>query len=367
MTVTDLDVMRAHPDLPALGVLLDPGVLREVTVELGCGPLRLERLRLKPGASVTAMLRPEEGSGPWVLARGFAPEPWATKRQKDLMAAARAGVPGWELAAPRLVLVQAAADRRLRELAALRPDTGGEVRVKGFQAPVTVRTLSHNPVRRWVGLAVAGETWHVLRLHRDRPADRLPWVPGRTWAPGDPLPPLLACADSLVPTAAGPVSEGDPADAMHAGLNAPLAEMDVRDALDAAVAGMRMIHGPWADRAAAVATASADRLGGVPRVPAHGDLTPDQVVLGPDGTTVLDWDRAGRWPVGWDAATWTAGLIVAGWHPGDGLCAVEGVPVAPAVLAAAAILRGPEPFRRRHAAWAERTEALLAHAERALA
>lgn len=330
MSITDVDVMRAHPDLPALEVLLDPDRLADVAPGL-----RLERLRLKPGASVTAILRP--ATGPWVLARGFAPEPWATKAGKDVHAAAKRGLPHWELPAERLVLAAAASDRCLRRLARLQPDTGRPVPRFGV-----VRTLSHNPARRWVGLAESHGTRRVLRVHSDRRTEKLPWVPGRTWQPGDPLP------------APRPVGAG--ADQVP----------DLVAALAAAVAGLRQLHQPWAGRAAAVVAASADRLGTVPRVPQHGDLTPDQVIVHGDATTVVDWDRAGRWPAGWDAATWTAGLIVAGWYAPGG-SAVAHVRVDPAVLAAAAVLRAPEPFRRRHPHWAERTEALLDHAEGVLA
>ncbi|WP_432560588.1 hypothetical protein [Granulicoccus sp. GXG6511] len=341
MSVTDAAVIKAHSDLPALRVLLDPERLAEATADLGCGNLRLDRLRLKPRASVTAMLRPVSGSGQWVLARGFTAEPWATKRGKDLLAAEEAGLPAWELPAARLVLASAASDRRLRGLAALRPDIGSPVPTADH---VVVRTLSHNPARRWVGLAESEVERRVLRLHSHRRAESLPWAPGRRWQPGDVLPaPLMHVLDgrnSFTP-------------------NLPRL-------LAGAVTGLRMLHGPWADRAAACVSASADRLGAVSRVPAHGDLTPDQVVVDGDCATVLDWDCAGNWPEGWDAATWTAGLIVAGWHPGDGTCAVEGVKVPPAVLVAAAILRGPEPFRRRHPDWPERIEALLAHAEQAV-
>ncbi|HHV21508.1 MAG TPA: hypothetical protein GXZ30_08245 [Propionibacterium sp.] len=405
LTLTDAAVMSAHPDLPALTVLLDPERLRAETAGLDSGPLRLDRLRLKPGASVTAMLRPEGGVGSWVLARGFALEPWKTKRHKDLRAAADAGLPGRELVEARLVLIPAAADRQLRRLAPLRPDTGCCVpaprRVAAMAASVSdtlsdpadqdwrlvgnggafspaterdtetgrqscpvgqvrVRTLSHNPSRRWVGVADTGRSKHVLRLHHDRRVEVLPWVPGRMWRPGDALPDELVtgwAASGALPHGAQP---GLPFGRL------PLVGTQLPAMLRAASTGLHMLHEPWGDRADAVVRAIVDRLSRVPSAPAHGDLTPDQVVVDGDRLTVLDWDRAGLWPVGWDVASWTAGLVVAGWCAGDGSAAVTGR-VNPVVLAAAAILRGPEPFRRRHPAWAERTAALLTHAERALA
>lgn len=344
-TVSDADIAAAHPDLPGLGVLLDP----DRAAALVGGGHRLDRLRIKPGASVTGILRPTTGAGAWWLVRALAPEPWATKRGKDLAAAERAGLPGREYAEHRLLVVPGAADRRLRGLAALRPDRGEtdfvwrRQRLRG-----TVRTLSHNPARRWVGIADVDGERTVLRLHQGRVRQSLPWVDGRTWRPGDPLPGLVTGTGVPdVPAGSVPV--------------------DLPAALAAAVTGVGALHRPWRDRAAAVVAALGDRLARIDRRPAHGDLTPDQVVVGPGGASVLDWDRLGLWPVGWDCATWTVGLILAGWHRADGSvadgCARE---VDPSVLAAAAVLRLPEPFRRRYAAWADHTEALLGCAERAL-
>ena len=72
-------------------------------------------------------------------------------------------------------------------------------------------------------------------------------------------------------------------------------------------------------RAGAVAARLADAAGGgglEPRVPVHGDLSPDQVVMAPDGGVVLlDLDRAAWGPRGWDAACWSASLL-AGPAPG---------------------------------------------------
>ncbi|MDO5682772.1 MAG: hypothetical protein Q4G46_08090 [Propionibacteriaceae bacterium] len=376
----DADVIAAHPELPGLAILLDPLELARVSGERWGEPLRLERLRLKPGASVSALLRPVSGEGPRALARGFAQDPWETKRHKDLRSAADSGLPGWEIPEGQLVLVPAAADRKLKGLAALRPDTGVEVRVAGRQ--VTVYTLSHNPGRRFVGLidplnrqnlhlngsptgiapsqatpsghgmqelaADTGMDRLVLRLHSDRRREILPWTPGRPWQPGDPA----------------PATPATPAESNG------LPFMNLPDMLAAAVAGLQMLSPVWGERAAAIVTEISGRLGAVDRVPAHGDFSHDQVVVddsepGTTRLTILDWDRMGLWPSGWDAATWTAGLLVTGWHPGDGSCALD-EPVAPEVLAAAAVLRGPEPFRRRHPTWADCTDLLLAHAERAL-
>lgn len=363
--IDDAAVAAAHPDLPGLALLLDPLRLEKTLHALGEEPHHLDRLRIKPGASVTAVLRPAAGRGPWLLARVLADDPWRTKRHKDLTVAARLGLPGHELPDQRLILTVAAGDRRLSGLARLHPDSGPTqirwpvprsawppgVDARGRTVHADVTTLSHNPARRWVGVVDLGTKRRVLRLHHALPAQDLPWQPGRPWVPGDPLPDLL---------------RGQAGDDRAARRRVePLARVE------AAVRGLRMLHEPWGRRAAHVADRIRGPLGAVQRARAHGDLTPDQVVVDGDRVGVLDWDQSGLWPLGWDVATWTAGLIVAGWSPADEtftepVTSSAGRSVDPAVLAAALILRGPEPFRRRHPQWADVTERLLAHAEQQL-
>lgn len=341
---TDAGIARAHDDLPALGVLLDPDRLATLTQDLGLGTYSLDRLRLKPHASVTAVLRPVGGTGPRLLVRGFAPEPWATKRRKDLDRAARFGLAAHDITAERMVVVAAAADRSLPELARLHPDSGpGTYRRRGAGGTAFrgwFRTLSHNPARRWVGCGEAEDGSRVVvRLHADRPSELLPWQPGRPWQPGDPTPRL----DRIVRRDGRSVR--------------------IEQRVAAAVRGLGMLSADWGHRAATLADRIRTPLARTPLAPAHGDLTPDQVVVDAGRLHVLDWDEAGDWPLGWDAATWAAGLVLEGWPAGQ--VAMPAVP-APEVRAAAAIMRGPEPFRRRHSHWAERTDALLAHAEEAL-
>jgi aminoglycoside phosphotransferase (APT) family kinase protein len=91
------------------------------------------------------------------------------------------------------------------------------------------------------------------------------------------------------------------------------------------------------------------------RVVLHGDLSPDQVLVRDDGTAVLlDLDRIALGPSGWDGAQWTAAQLATGE---DRLPAP--VPAPPALLAAACLLRAPEPFRRLRPGWAELTSNLL--------
>lgn len=346
--ITDADVARLHPELPALALVLDAPRLAAELERHGLSGYRLDRLRIKPGASMSAMLRPATGAGPWILARGFAPEPWDAKRDKEEKAAHKAKVSAWECPDNRLMLITAAADRSIPGLARLRPDTGRAKitwPVDGTRLRATVRTLSHNPSRRWVGLATTDDERWVLRLHHNRPAQVLPWQTGRMWRPGDPWPDILTSSEA------------------RARLAGFTQRIDLCARVDAAVLGLRMLHEPWGDRAATLARCLHQPLGRMVHAPAHGDLTFDQVVVDDGRASILDWDEAGLWPVGWDAATWVAGLIVAGW---DEAGIVEPYAIHPAVAAAAAILRGPEPFRRRWPDWVARTEALLDHAERRL-
>ena len=82
------------------------------------------------------------------------------------------------------------------------------------------------------------------------------------------------------------------------------------------------------------------------------------MLIRPDGTAaLLDLDRAALGPSAWDGAQWTAAQLA-----GDITPLPAPVPVPPALLAAACLLRAPEPFRRLRPGWAARTTALLATA-----
>ncbi|MDO5500142.1 MAG: hypothetical protein Q4F67_10745, partial [Propionibacteriaceae bacterium] len=175
--IDDAAVAARHPDLPGLGLLLDPPRLEDRLGALGVEPHLLDRLRIKPGASVTAVLRPTAGRGPWLLARVLADQPWRTKRHKDLAVATGLGLPACELPDQRMIFTTAAADRWLRGLAGLHPDSGPSqirwpvrrssrpqgVEHRGRIVHADVATLSHNPGRRWVGVADLGTERRVLR------------------------------------------------------------------------------------------------------------------------------------------------------------------------------------------------------------
>lgn len=374
MTPYDREVTRLHPDLPGLATLLSPSLIAQVTA--GWGRYGLERLRLKPGASVTAMLRPLDpltgpdgdlsgtdggagearwGTGPRLLVRAFGSRSW-DKSGKDTSPARRRGDHYVADPAQRLVVVPGADDRHIPGLRACEPDTG--IAVELAERPGVlgrVDTLSHNPARRFVGLwrEVGGAAAPaVLRLHRGGRRQVLDYVEGRPWRVGDPLPNLCEQllrrqTDSTQP------AERDQAAGRRRG-----ATVDVTAALRAAATGLTAI-GVAEDAVRRLAERVAAEL--PPHVaPAHGDLSPDQVVITGEGPVVLDWDRLGQWPVGWDAASWqvTTGAEIP--SSADALAPDAHNSVHPAVLAAAAFVRAPEPFRRREPRWWERTEQLLA-------
>lgn len=181
----DASVRVAHADLPGLTWLLDTPPRGYV----------VDRLRLKPGASVTAGLRPEVSGAPWLLVQAYAPEPWADKRAKVSKSARRTGHDVTVHADERVLVVGAASDRRLPMLAGLRPDTGEPVRVGHVLGTAT--TLSYNPNRRWVGrIDTPGGERILARMHAAghagagglddttaSPVSLHPWLPGSPWVP----------------------------------------------------------------------------------------------------------------------------------------------------------------------------------------
>lgn len=452
MTPDDRALAERYPELPSLAVLLDPEALEQVSAAWGRG-YAIERLRLKPGASVTAVLRPpaHDGAGPslpWLLARGLAPQLWATKRNKDVRAAEKSwrslvkaaeantgscagehaitGPRGPAVVADdehRVLVTPAIGDRQLEGLRRLLPDTGIPVRLErlagdgpfaampdevgDLRRRGTVRTLSHNPARRFVGhwSPERGDgPGYNVRLHAGRRREITPFVPGRPWRLGDDVPAIEEMAAERARVAAES--------------GRPWGRPDIAGALRAAAAGIAAIDvagRDWAARGARLASELTARLAHVGVAAAHGDLSGDQLVItsgaregcsatpsfcvpwdwrhrvtcrtgGSHGTpnqsrksplgteadvAVLDWDRAGLWPTGWDAATWavTSALTAAT----DGTGATDGpaqgtsaVEPCGDVLAAVALLRAPEPFRRRYAGWAGLTEELVTLAERSV-
>ncbi|WP_432512072.1 hypothetical protein [Kineococcus sp. SYSU DK001] len=343
----DTLLVRGEPDLPGLATILDPGRLRAWT---GLPRARVDRLRHKPSTSLRAALDPGDG-GPWWLLTAHSPSSWR-KAGKDLRAAVGAPVRvGEDL---RLVLVPAACDRALPAVRSL---------------AARARTVAHNPARRAVLHGADGAT--VTKVHADpdtvgrslragRALDAVgvrvppgradgphvvhaPWLPGRAATADD-----TAAVTGLV----GRWAHADPTGLPELG------PADLRGAVRRAAAGTPALDAGFGDllrrtvsRWCAVA---ADDPALAPAVFAHGDLSPDQLLHHDGGWAVLDVDRACRAPRGWDLACWDAALTATGARPAE---------AAPAVLvAAAALLRAPEPFRRRRPGWAAATRALVQRA-----
>ncbi|WP_432546766.1 hypothetical protein [Kineococcus sp. SYSU DK004] len=392
--VDAVDAPALDPVLPALALALDDARLRGWAARRGVAlpaGARVDRLRWKPGTSVRAAVDPGDG-GPWWLLLGYGPGDGG-KAGKDLRAAA--GRPRAVDPAARAVLVPAAADRGLPAL-------------RRHADLAAARVLAHNPARRAVLAAGAGEDGGlVVKVHADT----------ATAARSVRAAALAARAGVAVPTARlrdAHVAEqellaGAALDAVGDGGGHPVAEEVAGEVAEllrgwwaadpAALPGLPVLApaalaasvraaltGPLAlpagDRARARDLAgrwqrAADRHPGVlvPRAPAHGDLSADQVLRGPDGRLVLlDLDRAAVAPTGWDAAVWRAAATAAapagapGGDPGGDLAGalLPGAAPHPLLVAAAAALRLPEPFRRRRPDHAARAGALLALAGRAL-
>lgn len=134
-----------------------------------------------------------------------------------------------------------------------------------------------------------------------------------------------------------------------------------------------------ADRAIAVARATAATLTAAPGPDAliHGDLSPDQVLIGEDGQLrLIDLDRTGRGPIGADLGTWIAACENLDHPDGpaladaflDGYRSAGGtIPQAlQAWIARAHLAAALEPLRRWRPDWPALVAARLDRAARAL-
>lgn len=342
-------IVTGQPRLPGLAVVLTPKLLAECVKPLvGDQPYAISRLRLKTDTSLAASVRPVAGPGRWLLLRAYAPGHPGAKADKDTLWAGRHHLPVVEYPQHRMVLTVAAADRHLNLIRALRPQLR---RSPGHPADLGgVATLSYNPFRRWVGAErdELGRPRWILRLETgSRRPLRTPWIPGRQWEDSDD-PELLLRALRCGIT--HHLEQHGPSTPRH----------DLPHAMERAAHWFLSLHPPWGERLVRLLPGLVDRVANIPLAPAHGDLSADQVVVGTDGQVhVLDWDRFGRWPQGWDVASWRAAAIA------NGNVAVAPLgPCQPVVAAAAALLRSPEPFRRQYPQWPQRTEELVRAAER---
>ncbi|GLY16975.1 hypothetical protein Kisp01_39900 [Kineosporia sp. NBRC 101677] len=304
--MSELDLALRDPELPELALLLDDTALSAwLDSAVGASAVRRKYLRYKPG---TAMVVTVSAGNEELVVWHWA-EPGRPKLEK-LCRKAPEGSILYVDHAHRLVLSMPAADRHLPGLRALEsgwlPDW-----VVLKPGPVTLKALSYKPRRRWVGsVACAGEPMALLRVY---PPPELPRfvAAARTLAgTGAPVPVLRGVDEALgvagfewVPGAplSLPASVGE-----YRALGEALAELhgsgtgvgglsvgqrieDLRETLRLASWLMPSLAG----RLDAVGRVSVRSLAGRKgSATLHGDLSADQIVLGPDGSlNLIDLDR----------------------------------------------------------------------------
>lgn len=341
-------------DLPALATLLDPATLAD---RVGA-PVRLRRLRYKPATSVHAAVTVGDR---WCLFAGYGPG-GAPKLAKARAAARRRGHP--VLLADdrdRWLVVPAPADRALprRALAALGP--GGT-------------TIAYNPLRRLVVDGTAPDGPWVAKVYGAGPRPPDARLTAALVAAGVPTPPALPSHHPEVRRAvrwpgrpADPAADADEVAAAVAALagarpDVPLPRWDGDDLLGrvgAALALVATVVPEEAPTAAAVDRALRRRAGvlaGLATVVVHGDLSPDQVVVGGRGAGLVDLDGCSRGCEGWDGATWLASQVAT---DGTDPVPLPGPEPEPTLQAAALALRAPEPFARQRPDWVAATRRML--------
>ena len=413
LTREPLTLLRDHARLPGAEHLLDPVRLSAL---LG-REVRLERVRIKPGASVLVSFRTLDTD----TAAAAAPAGAAPGAEVDVV--------GWAV----LVLSRDKRDNALRRAArhgaevrehplpsALPSTTGGYLLSGGLdsdprlgseaarvlrreESATPVRVLSYNPARHAV-LLLPGtgevvrvavrpldpvlqvvERWRELglptleqRLWRERSGVLV----SRQWGDGD-LAALAAHPRSM--TAAAHL--GGVIARLHA------ADVTGRDLPEARLGALvpqasEAVSDLLPHRAAQIQRLSA-RLHGVldgdaPAVLIHGDLSPDQVLVSADQTAVpgegclplrvVDLDRSGLGPAQADLGSWIASCLLAGVEEQaaaflEGYARRRALPCADELAAwtARALLAAAlDPMRRYREDWLPAVEQRLALAEAVL-
>lgn len=349
---------RLDPDLPAADRLTDRARLGTLLDALPWldgpdGVRAAVRLRWKPGTSLRVGAVVPTAAGPAAVLLVAAADGAHGKLDKVAARAALLGLPAHRR--DGVIAVPAAADLQLREL-------------------VPAGTpLSYNPARRWVGRTADGVTKvhatalpaAVVELLVELPAAlaahltparvdrggrrvRLDWVPGRSPESGD----LDAVAAALEILHGSPVPHRLPVVDAHTAVRAANA------AARSLVAARPAEHG----RIVRLLTTLGEHAHRWPEPSAlvHGDFSPDQVVIRDGHAFLLDLDRAGHGPPGWDWAQWTVAQLAHG-----PVTLPPPAPVDPLLALTAALVRAPEPFRRLRPDWPDRVDAVLSHAEAA--
>ncbi len=398
MRSADVALLARDPGLPGLALLLDDDAL---AARLGA-PVRRRYLRYKPGTSCVLGL---DVDGRRCFAVAYA-EQAAAKLAKSAASAPRSSVLVVDEGL-RVLVARPSADRDLPALARLArdPRRALERALRGHDLTgAQVRVLSHKPQRRWVGrLELPTGAPVVLRAHRPEDAQatlgalrvldgaraRTPRLLGSdprlglvavSWLPGTGLHELLAAGAA---TSTQLRATGAALAELHAGaldglaLRTPASDAEAVRRAAGAVADLLPA---LADQAAALAARIERLLPAVTLRPvaAHGDLSADQVVVGPDGCTgLIDLDAACAAEAELDLGSAAASLRVS---------AVGGAPIRPAAAldevvdgyggpvddhrlqvhtAAALLRRVVEPFRTCRADWDDAAAQLLALADAA--
>lgn len=322
----DQALVARDPRLPDLRLLLDASACASLLGDRLGEPVVVtpRYLRYKPGTScvLSADLKTAAGHGSLLIATYT--QHGAPKLAKSVDRAPEGSV---LIADPGrgLLVTKATADRDLPGIAALHDRRGhGLVRhLLGTDGPadeLAVRTIRHNPQRRWVGLLGPGDRPRaVLRVYRPRRmtgplaavqalarsglgtprllgrhkrlgVSAIEFLPGRTLSTQVALDEVQ---DSSAYHSAG-VSLARLHGCGDLGLR-PIAEAAESGAVRKSAAQLARLMPETAAMVHDLADRVTGRLQGLPelRQPVHGDFSADQVVIGADGRTALiDLDSA---------------------------------------------------------------------------
>lgn len=401
MTRADLTrIVDADPAIQALAAVLDPARRFDA---LGSGST-ISRIRYKPGSSIIAALHIETPTGErrtgWMAAYSD-----STKLSKTLTRAARAGFDAHTIDwLPGVIVGETAADRQLA-----RPL--GRLRAAAPELFTEARLLRHNPHRRVVYRSVLAGLPVALKVSAAEPGShetgsitfRQQALDGLDRAGVPVLRPTglagLAACDGLetVPWwGEGDLStRPDPAAAHSAGRDLARlhgVDIDVNTDTDtdtdadprpigglagapvqAAIRSIRTILPGESGRAVSIGARlrhAADPTDGR-LVLVHGDFSPDQVLVAPGQTRLIDFDRATLDHPERDLGSFLASAALQG-HPELGPALLDGyLSVAGSInerrlhsyTAAAFLQRSVEPFRSQSSDWAAQTVTALDLAE----
>jgi aminoglycoside phosphotransferase (APT) family kinase protein len=402
LSPADLAIVERDPALPCLALVLDAEAL---AARLGVDRLRSSYLRYKPGTSCVAGFLDGWRSGP------FAAIAYDRARLEQVGQRAewnKGPFPAEFLADVAVALVPLALDRGLkaarrlsepeqrakllgRLLGKKRTENGPDLTVLRYK-PSRRLVLRADEAGRPIGLikayaqsefasALMGATAAaalggapLLGVDLDRHALAIGWIEGRS-----------LCAS----TGERPASEdlqltgGRLAELHRRSFRVPSRELAKQDAKDLrnGLAALQALHPGLAQRAGSLVNSAVEALQNdnvLPRL-IHGDFSADQVILGPDGPVLIDWDSVSSGAPARDLGSFFARLDAQ---------AVDGVlSQAEADAAQAGLLEGylarakaapegvrtqhiravlallTEGFRQRQPDWPERTARLLDRAQ----